>query len=249
MISLDAVTHGKGLGGGVAIVHVTANQPNRALLMAIGWDNPAAVTPSNVDYNGIPARLLGRRRGTAVGLDLYVVPAPTVGSHQANFTLNFPFANYVVGISTWYGVHQEYPVINTQTTAGSGTPAKSKIGLVAGLGQKAVDAIAVAMAPTLTITEQAGQTALWNETQGTFLIGAGSVRDAVDGGNLSGWDESLAAEWVAAACVLRQAVNSLVGTSSPAFDVLAEGAATFTTAADRLVPDLDGRVNSILGRA
>ncbi|KKL79968.1 hypothetical protein LCGC14_2009520, partial [marine sediment metagenome] len=95
----------------LTVSHTVANQPNRVLLVWIGYDNSPGWAGDGVTYNGTAMTLskVAWHATSFCGMDLFSLVAPDVGTHDIVMTIT-PAMNVVMIAASFYKASQSVPI-------------------------------------------------------------------------------------------------------------------------------------------
>jgi hypothetical protein len=206
----DATTSTSGSAATVTQSHtVGTTQGNRILVVGVSFRSAAAQSVSTITYGGQSlTRLSFTNTGTYHRAELWYLVNPPTGANNVVVTFSASVA-YIVGISSYYNVHQTTPFGTAATATGNSTSAS--VAVTSAVGDLVVDVVEKNK-DNEAITAGANQTQRWNRvnsTSGLDNIGAGSSEAGAATVTMS-WSWSTARVWAIVAAPLKPASSATV---------------------------------------
>lgn len=222
-------------GTSLTVSHTTGSGSNRFMLVGITTNN-AAVT--SVSYGGTALTLVGSQfnnNNSRGRVYIYRLINPAPGTEDVVVSFNTTISSgAVVGVTTFYGVHQTTP-LNTFTSS-QGTATTATLSDIPSDDNEVV--YSVFSSRGRNITTGSGQTELFNHNSGTNR-GAGSVKNGEDPSTSVTYTFTSAYEWALGAVSIRPISTADLSVSNIASEINPEigEEVTITITAQNLGPD------------
>ena len=160
------------------LTHSTAAGTNRLLLVGVSLDSGSSAQVSSITYSGQALTLVGARTdaGNTVRMEIWSLVNPPVGTANVAVTLSAQTLGFIVGASTFTGVHQTSP-LGTFTSAQGNSTAPS-VTVTSATNELVFDAVAGHR--RTDFTAGTGQTILWSVgSSGNDVRGVASIKNGV----------------------------------------------------------------------
>ena len=210
VIAHDVTTSVMGTGASVTQSHtVGTTQGNRFILVGVSFRSSAAQSVSTITYGGQSLTRLSFTHTAAYSrAELWSLVNPPTGANNVVVTFSAS-VTYVVGISSYYNVHQTTPWGTAATASGNSTTAS--VVVTSAVGELVVDVVEKNKDDEL-VTVGAGQTQRWNRVNSVTNknIGAGSEEVGAASVTMSWTWPTTSRDWAIVAAPLKPATSSTV---------------------------------------